>query len=327
MNRSNFSFSNRRDFLKAAAGFAFVSPFVVQPMQISAAEKRAAWVIASRDSHLKIVGKPDCWSCMKDMGVEGVEVGVNEDLKCPGLHHPTKKYEVGTIDGVKQLQDDITGQGLVVSCLCMSNRFDERLDKELAMLEKVLKAAELLKVKPIRIDVVPRAIPGDKFLPYAVKICRQMCDMIKGTPFQLAIENHGSKTNDPAFLDPLFAEVGSKQLGLTLDPNNFYWFGHTLDEVYQIIEKYASRSFHTHIKNIGYPEEKRQVRRPMGWQYDKYTCPVYDGDIDYKRVAKILLNTGYQGDLCLENECLGRFPKDQHAAIVKKEIATMKALL
>jgi sugar phosphate isomerase/epimerase len=115
-------------------------------------------------------------------------------------------------------------------------------------------------------------------------------------------------------------------LGLTLDAMNFYWFGHPLNDLYDLYAKYASRTFHTHCKNLKYPEEKRNVRRPMGWEYAKYAAPIYEGDIDYRRVAGILRKAGYKGDLCLENECLSHFPKDEQAGVLKKEIELLKQL-
>ena len=48
----------------------------------------------------------------------------------------------------------------------------------------------------------------------------------------------------------------------------------TLDELYKNFERFAPKVFHTHCKNIRYPEDKKNVRRPMGWEYDKYACPI-----------------------------------------------------
>ena len=99
---------------------------------------------------------------------------------------------------------------------------------------------------------------------------------------------YGTVTNEPSFLERLFDGVGSEHLGLTLDTGNFYWFGHPLDDVYRLYEKFAPRAFHTHIKSIAYPEERRNVRRPMGWEYGKYASPIHQGDIDFRRVIGIL---------------------------------------
>ena len=178
-------------------------------------------------------------------------------------------------------------------------------------------------MKVIRLDVVPRALSRDAFLPFAIKACQQLCALVEGGPVRYGIENHGNTTNDPAFLDRLFEGVGSKHLGLTLDPCNFYWYGHPLGSLYEIYAKYA-RAFHTHCKNIRYPEDRREVRRPMGWEYARYTCPVGEGDIDYGKVVRLLREAGYAGDLCLENECLEKFPATERGSVLKREIATLR---
>jgi sugar phosphate isomerase/epimerase len=65
----------------------------------------------------------------------------------------------------------------------------------------------------------------------------------------------------------------------------------------------------------------------MGWEYSKYCCPIYEGDIDFQKVVAILRRAGYRGDLCVENESLGKFPEDERAGIVKKEIALLERLV
>jgi sugar phosphate isomerase/epimerase len=109
---------------------------------------------------------------------------------------------------------------------------------------------------------------------------------------------------------------------------NFYWFGHPLNEVYGIYEKFAPRAFHTHCKNLRYPEDKRNVRREMGWGYKDYAAPVYDGDIDFRRVAAILRKADYRGDLCLEEEYLKirKIPETEQPAVLKREIALLREI-
>lgn len=316
----------RREFLKTTAGLAGAAALVGTAFRASAAPAAQRWMVAIRDSHLKLTGQPDCWAALKTLDVAGVEVGVNDALVCAGLHQPTRPYEVATVDGRKRLQDDLAAQGAVITAFCMSNRLDERLKEEVAWTKKTVAAAQAFGVNTIRIDVVPRKLAGDQFLPFAIPACKQLCDLVKDTPVRLAIENHGSWTNDPAMLRALFDGVGSAQLGLTLDVMNFYWFGYPRDQVYGICEQLAPRAFHTHCKNLRYPEEKRNVRRPMGWEYDQHAAPLYDGDLDFAKVAASLRRAGYQGDWCLENECLGRFPKEQHVGILRKELALLKRL-
>ena len=308
----------------ATAVLLITVPTAVAP-QATAAELQPL-TVACRDAHLKTTGEPDCWSALKALGASGVEVLVNDQLECPLLYHPSKKYSVATAASREALQQDLSEQGLRITAFCMNNRFDERLEHELAWMKALLPAVKAMGVKAIRLDVVPRAIAKDKFLPFAVSTCRSLCALAENTEVSYGIENHGNTTNDPVFLEALFSQTGSKRLGLTLDSNNLYWYGHPLEKVYAIIGQFADRCFHTHCKNIKYPAEKRETSRPIGWEYDKYSITLAEGDIDYVRVLALLKKGHYQGDLCLENECLGHYPAAEHAAVLKRETAYLRKL-
>jgi sugar phosphate isomerase/epimerase len=290
------------------------------------AEAGQSLTVACRDAHLKTTGETDCWAALKALGADGVEVVVNDQLACPLLYHPDKKYSIATPAGIEALRKDLSDHQIRITAFCMNNRFDERLEAELAMIKALLPVMDKLKVKAVRLDVVPHAIAKDQFLPFAVSTGKKLCAMAEDTDAHFGIENHGSTTNDPVFLSALFSEVGSQRLGLTLDPNNLYWYGHPLEKVYRIIEQFASRCFHTHCKNIKYPAEKRETQRSIGWEYEKYNIALPDGDIDYHRVLALLRKGNYQGDLCLENECLGHYPQADHPAVLKRETAFLRKL-
>jgi len=316
----------RRGFIKGVTGLWFSTRTLAARQHEPVSVQAKAWVIACRDSLLKPTKKPDSWSAMKELGVTGVEVEVNPALACPVLYHSRKRYSLATASDIQVLKDDLSKNGLVITAFLMHNRFDERLEEELEWTRKLVNAAQELDVKVIRIDVVPRRTQREEFLPFAIRVCKQLCDIVEGTSIRYGIENHGSITNDPEFLQKLFDGVGSPHIGLTLDTANFYWYGHPLNELYQIFERFASRAFHTHCKSIRFPRNKRNVRRPMGWEYNKYSSPIYEGDIDFRKVTRILQKVNYQGDLCLENETLGKYPESRHAEILKKEIALLRNL-
>jgi len=315
---------SRRDFLKAATGLA-VGAGALGIGACGLAAESPRWPVACRDAHLRATGQPDSWAAMKELGADGAEVEVNEDLLCFSLFHPTKKYTLAGAEAIQTLKAELAEHRLAITAFCMHNRLDERLDKELAWAAKLVDAAPQLGVKAIRIDVVPRAVKREEFLPFAVKACKELCRLVEGGPVRYGIENHGNTTNDPDFLERLFDGVGSAHLGLTLDVANFYWYGHPLDELYRLYEKFAPRVVHTHCKSIRYPDDKKNTRRQMGWEYGKYCCPVYEGDVDFKRLAGILRKANYTGDLCLEDESLDKFPKDQRAGVLKREIAFLKS--
>jgi sugar phosphate isomerase/epimerase len=316
---------SRRDFIQTA-GLALSAGVLSLETPLRAAPKRK-WPVGCRDLHLKVAGQPDSWSCMKALGAQCTEVNVGMDLACVNLFHPQRKYTLATEEGIRTLKEDLADSGCHISAFMMSNHLDEQLEKELEWTRNLVRAAHALGVNVIRIDVVPRKLDGVSFLPFAIDACRRMCQLADGTPVRFGVENHGKITNDPQFLDKLFAGVNSPHLGLTLDCANFYWWGHPVKDLYPIYEKFAPRVVHTHCKSIRYPADKKNMRRDIGWEYGKYNCPIYEGDIDFKRVVKILGRANYTGDLCVEDESLDKFPASEQAGVLKKEIATLRDLL
>lgn len=262
---------------------------------------------------------------MKTLGADTVEVSVGSDLSCPALFHPERKYSLAG-DGVEVLKKDAKAAGCRIGAFMMANRFDERLEQELEAARQVARAADAVGATAIRIDLWPQKLKRDAFLPFAIDACKRLCAVTEGSSVRFGVENHGYVTNDPAFLDNLFSGVGSRRLGLTLDTGNFYWFGHPLNELYPIYEKFAPKVVHTHCKNIRYPDDKKHTRREPGWGYDQYCCPVYEGDIDFQRIIALLGKAGYRGMLCVEDEALGRFPESERGEIMRKEIAFLKGI-
>ena len=110
-----------------------------------------------------------------------------------------------------------------------------------------------------------------------------------------------------------------------MDTGNFYWRGYPLSEVYGILRILAPYTKHTHVKNICYPADTRELMREGGWEYGTYVCPVYEGDINHKKVVKILADAGYKEDVCLEDEALGHFqPGEERISVLKKDVDHLK---
>ncbi|HEY5912848.1 MAG TPA: sugar phosphate isomerase/epimerase family protein [Verrucomicrobiae bacterium] len=315
---------SRREFMRAATGLT-VSAGLLPWVDLEAAPS-TKWPVSCRDNHLRAAAQPDSWACAKAIGAEGVEVGVEIDLSCPSLFQPSGKYTLATAEGVQAVKADAARNQCRVTAFALSNRFDERLEDELKCARALVKVAQELEADAIRIDVWPHRLGEKEFLPFAIDACKRLCEIAEGTPIRYGIENHGKVTNNPEFLERLFEGVGSPKIGLTLDTANFYWYGHPLADLYGIYEKFAPRVVHTHCKSIKFPDDKKNVRRPMGWEYDKYNCPIYEGDLDFKRLTEILRKAGYRGDLCLEDESLGKYPASERAGILQKELAMLKGL-
>lgn len=322
---------NRRRFLMAGTavaipGLAAVSQPSLWDCLFASTQGGTNWPITCRDVMLKRSGAPDCWSAMNSYGVDGVESDITDDLTLPGLFGPHSQFSVATAEKRAELATALEKAGKKITAFCMHNRFEERPEFEVQWCRQVAQAAKELNVPVIRIDVVPRKMPRPEFLEFAAKVLREVISITEATGARFGIENHGNTTNDPDFLDALFSQVDSPRLGLTLDTANFYWYGHPLSHLYEIYEHFASRVFHTHCKSINYPPEEREKKRPMGWEYAKYHCPVDKGDIDFARVVTILKKAGYQNDLCIENEGLGKLSPEEAIATVRGEVAYLRAI-
>jgi sugar phosphate isomerase/epimerase len=289
-----------------------------------AGEKRLDMPATCVDGMLQHLGQKDCWSALQAVGAEGLQVDFTGDFALPSLFHPTTKYTLATPAGIEQLATDAKAAGQQITSFCMHNRFDEQPEVEIKWCSELARVAQALNVPVIRIDVVPAKLARPEFLKHAVQTLSKVIAATESTGVAFAVENHSNTTNDPTFLNPLFDGVGSKRLGLTLDTGNFYWFGHPLSKVYELVEEFAPRVFHTHCKNIRYPVEEREKQRPMGWKYDEYGCPIDRGDIDYARVAAILHKAGYHHDLCVENEFLGKLSAAEATETLAKELQLLK---
>lgn len=263
------------------------SVLAAAPIGLAAFARRAAAADPSlpagcRDAMLKQLGAPDCWSAAKSVGAEVIEVTVDDKFELPLLSHPQQPYSVATPEEIARLSGDLKAAGRKISAFCVASRFEQRPDFECDFGAKLARIAQQMGIRAIRIDVVSYKTPPLEFLDGAVAAVKKLMAATEGIDdVRFGVENHGPCGNDPAFLLPLLDRVGSKRFGVTLDTGNFYWFGHPLSKVYELIETVAPRVVHTHCKNIAYPADQREVRRKMGWEYAKYEAPVDKGDIDF----------------------------------------------
>lgn len=320
----NHKNGTRRDFLKtslAAAAAAGTSRLTARAESQAQADK-PTWIVGCRETHLSGLDEPDIWSAMRAFGADGIEVTVNMNRSLPMLFAPGKTFSIANADRIKELADELRKQDKKISAFCLHNNYDAHPKEEIDLTVATAKAAAQLGVPAIRLDIqATKTTDPAKFLAFAISTGKAIIDATSDLSVRFGIENHGRTTNKPEFLREMFEGVGSKRWGLTLDTGNFYWFGHPLTKLYDIYTEFAPWACHTHCKSIHYPSEAdRERQRPMGWKYGQYCCPINEGDIDFRKVAGILRKAGYRGDLCIEDESLGRLPKDQRRVALKKEL-------
>jgi len=229
---------------------------------------------------------------------------------------------------VEELGGLLSAHGVRVCAFLMGNDFaGEEFEQEVDALVRTCEAAERLGVPAVRVDMVLRGEGRNE--GWFVRRCKEAVRTALAATSRVCIgvENHGLTSNNPEFLDRLFDEVDEARFGLTLDTGNFYWYGHPLEAVYGLVERYSGRVCHTHLKNISYPEELREVQRGADRCYAEHVCPIYCGDIDYGRVVSILRGAGYEGDLTVEDESLGKYPPAEQARVLEKDVEYLKGLL
>jgi sugar phosphate isomerase/epimerase len=267
---------------------------------------------------------------LKDLGLQAVELRYDRDRTVASLDKP-EPSPLDSPDALKRYEEQLANHGVRPSALLLGTDFNQAdVDGEVAWVVSAVRAAEALGLKAIRVDSAmtgQRELPLDERVDLYAKGIRRVLQETDGSPVALGVENHGFQGNDPNWLEMLFAKVGNARFGMTIDTGNFYWAGHPLDRVYEIMEHLAPRCKHTHCKNIKYPVELRNQQRELGWKYGEYVAPLYEGDIDHHRVARILKNGGYDGDLCIEDESLGHYQGAERQAVLRGDVEHFREVL
>lgn len=288
--------------------------------------------LSIRDFTVKWVGYDTVFKGLKDLGIPSFELFVSRELKVESyldMGYVTELgFNVATREDREDLKKRLKDAELTVCAILVENDFSsEDLNKEVDYVLSAIKVASELEVNVVRINAVMRPIQGydlDKHVKRvadAVGKCMTSCHNLG---VSLAVENHGVIANKREFLRSLFQKVNDEHLGLTLDTGNFYWFGYPLKEVYDIVEEFASKVKHTHVKNAIVEPNMRETFRKPG---DVRMAPLYQGDIDLGRVVKMLKKAGYDYDLTIEDESLGVFKDKERLEVLKKDIEFIRRLL
>ena len=295
--------------------------------------------VAMRDVYLKYAGTSDCWETLDRLKVNAVEVRLDDDMRFLDMvGHDGLAYSGADDEGRTRLVADAKAHGVYICALCMDNMLSrrdcdgnelserDRAHQVRRMIDAV-RIAEAMGVGVVRVNPARKhagVTPHQQRLS-AVEMIREALDQTSDAAVKIGVENHGMECNAPEDLDEILRGVGSDRLGLTVDVANFYWYGHPLAAVYELVEQFAGHVCHTHIKNAAYPPDKRSVSREIGWEYGTYSCPIPDGDIDYARVVSILARAGYQGDLSIEDESVRDMTSGRFEAL-KRDADYLKAI-
>jgi sugar phosphate isomerase/epimerase len=288
--------------------------------------------VAIRDAMLAEVDAGPVFENLRGLGVAAIEIDVRPDFSTPFLRRPDgRPYSVKDAGATEELKGRLSDEGVRVSALLISTDFASKdAEAHVDWAVRTVHAAGELGAPVVRIDPLARDKSlgaGEVLVPFNRHVYTVL-QRTRGVAVDLGVENHGPFANDPRFLDHVFAAAkDDPRLGLTLDTGNFYWFGHPLAEVYRLLQRYGSRAKHTHIKNINYPPELAERTRDVGRDYGKYCCALGEGNLDLTRVVGILRTCGYDRDLCIENESLGKHPPEQKLAVLRRDVEALRAAI
>ena len=256
------------------------------------------------------------------MGIGAVELEYFRDRTVYSLEGPhTERASLADNAAIDAFAAKCAEFNVRVSALLLHNNVAaDDLEAELDWVISAVRTAARLGTRALRIDAymtTEQDWPQEARIERFAECMERVLDATAGLPVEMGIENHGLQGNEQGFIDTVLNRVSSSRLGLTIDTANFYWYGYPLSRVHELIDYFAPRVKHTHVKSINFPAEQREVRREIGWGYEPYASTLRQGDIDMKRLVDALRRAGYTGDLCIENEALHHFdPAGQREALL-----------
>ena len=287
--------------------------------------------IAVRDQIIPLGAGQSVFDALQILQVSAIEILVDINCFVPYLRTADAAAlsladDRGAAEVKRRLDE---AQVRVAALLVASDLAGDNAEAHVEWATQVARAARKLGAPVVRVDswTAKQSLSSEQVCQCLIERLGELLARTADTGVDLGIENHGPFSNDEQFLDRVFDAITDPRLGLTLDTGNFYWWGHALADVYRLIEKYAPRAKHTHIKNINYPPAVAQQKREIGFEYKQYSCPLGEGNIDLKRVVALLESGGYRRDFCIEDESLLRIPEADRLGVLRKDVQALTQAL
>lgn len=293
------------------------------------------WAVTIRDPYLRDIGEDTVWSAAKSVGISRLECVLDDKLACPHLFEKdAAPYRIDTAENRQALKQKLASEGMTIGCFAMVIKISKPADEQSAV-DWVTRAAKAAPEVGCHQLMLPVAIVDEKggkvsdevFVETAKRLVRKLDKVAGETGIQLMLENLGYYWNRPEILLPVLRESKPERVGLLHDVCNMYWFGHPVDKLYEITKEVAPYVRSVHVKSVNYPEDQRNKQRSPGWEYGKYASPVRAGDIDFARVLRIYAKAGYVGDVCIEDDSLGKFDPAGKKKTITDDVALLRELI
>jgi sugar phosphate isomerase/epimerase len=170
-------------------------------------------------------------------------------------------------------------------------------------------------------------IPDEDFIESAVFLLNDLVTAGSRYGVAIALENLSVYWNRAEVLDKVLFEFAPEELGLCLDPINFYWYGHPRSKVYDLFNQFLPRATHFHVKNVKHPVDKREREREPGWKYSDNSVPADKGDLDFERLIGLLVDADYDGYISIEDDSLEQLEPEQRLAVLKSDVEYVQKLV
>lgn len=324
-----FSWLSVTILLATVASFSVAAEPAVRPAHAP------KWAVTIRDPYLRGIGEDTVWSAAKAVGISRLEVVLDEKLACPHLFEKdAAPYRIDTAENRQVLKQKLASENMSIGCFAMVIKISKPGDEQSAV-EWVTRAAKAAPEVGCNQLMLPVAIVDEKggkvsdetFVETAKSLVRKLDKVAADTGIQLMLENLGVYWNRPEILLPVLRESKPDRVGLLHDVCNMYWFGYPVDKLYEITTEVAPYVRSVHVKSVKYPEDQRSKQRSPGWEYGKYAEPVRTGDIDFARVLAIYAKAGYVGDVCIEDDSLGKFDPAGKKKVIANDVALLRDLI
>ncbi|MEW6236876.1 MAG: sugar phosphate isomerase/epimerase family protein [Candidatus Omnitrophota bacterium] len=291
-------------------------------------QKAPQWEVMICNYLLNQVSDENTFQAAKDAGVKAIEIQVNPDLSCPSAIVDGKKpYRFDTPAHAKQVKEDAAKYGLKVPVLCapLSITAEKKPAPKWAL--DLIKNAPEAGVRFIYFPVGAKDVPDDQFVANSIALFKELTAQGKKSGVTIAFENLQYYWNRMEITGKVLAAFKPDELGLCLDPINLYWYGYPRSKVYELVKELIPRARHFHAKNVAHPEDKRETQREPGWQYGENSVPVAGGDLNFGQILDWLHQSGYQGDVSIEDDSLGHYPKEQRIAVLRGDVEYLRSVI
>lgn len=237
-----------------------------------------------------------------ELGFQSFELPALPDSRVPGMHQNTLDVSLGNLTKLKK---EITSYGLEICAVGCWNDFvqfdEEAMAREVKRVKESCDIAQFFECSVVRVFGTLRngrpktviEIGKNLWIDSIIEGFKRCVDYAESAGVYLALENHGTITNDVDIELKIIKEVDSQYLRKNVDVSNYLWRGHDIKTVHRFLKKIAPYTAHTHLKN-GTAKEGIM---------DKYIpTTLGEGEIDIEYFIKELKACNYQGPFCIEYE-------------------------